>query len=157
MNRSEWADRVGVNKNTAYRWYREGKLPVPVRRVGKLILVDVDRTVEAERARTVLYARVSSDDQRADLDRQVARLSVWATSVGMSVDEVVTEVGSGMDGNRLELRRLLADPTASVILVEHRDRLAPLRCGTWRPPSRPRRAGSWWSRTPRWWMISSGT
>ena len=125
MNRSEWADRVGVNKNTAYRWYREGKLPVPVRRVGKLILVDVDRTVEAERARTVLYARVSSDDQRADLDRQVARLSVWATSVGMSVDEVVTEVGSGMDGNRLELRRLLADQTASVILVEHRDRLAP--------------------------------
>jgi putative resolvase len=124
MNRSEWADRVGVNKNTAYRWFREGKLPVPARRVGKLILVDVDRTVGDTRERTVLYARVSSNDQQADLDRQVARLSVWATSAGMSVDEVVTEVGSGMNGNRRRLRRLLADPTASVIVVEHRDRLA---------------------------------
>ena len=42
MNLSDWADRVGVNKHTAYRWYREGKLPVPARRVGRLILVDRD-------------------------------------------------------------------------------------------------------------------
>ena len=32
VNLSEWADRVGVNKHTAYRWYREGRLPVPARR-----------------------------------------------------------------------------------------------------------------------------
>lgn len=113
---------MGVSKFTAYRWFREGTLPVPARRVGRLILVDVDQ--RAGGGRTVIYARVSSHDQRSDLDRQVARLSEWATGRGMSVDEVVTEVGSGVSGKRRRLSRVLADATASTLVVEHRDRLA---------------------------------
>jgi putative resolvase len=61
VNLSEWADRVGVSKFTAYRWFREGTLPVPAERVGRLILVNVD-VAKRELARTVLYARVSSHD-----------------------------------------------------------------------------------------------
>ena len=130
MNLSEWADRVGVSKFTAYRWFREGTLPVPAERVGRLILVNVD-VAERESARTVLYARVtvlyarvSSHDRRSDLDRQVARLTEWATGQGMAVAEVVLEVGSGMNGKRRRLARLLADATATTVVVEHRDRLA---------------------------------
>ena len=48
----------------------------------------------------------------------------WATSQGLSVDEVVTEVGSGMNGHRRRLARLLADPMSSTLVVKHRDRLA---------------------------------
>ncbi|MHB1854437.1 MAG: IS607 family transposase [Acidimicrobiales bacterium] len=124
MNLSEWATRVGVNKHTAYRWYREGTLPVPAQRVGKLILVDLDRAASSERSRAVVYARVSSHDQRDDLDRQVVRVTAWATAQGISVDEVVCEVGSGMNGKRRKFQRVLADPTATAIVVEHRDRLA---------------------------------
>jgi putative resolvase len=40
------------------------------------------------------------------------------------VAEVVTEVGSGLNGRRPKLRRVLADPRAAIIVVEHRDRLA---------------------------------
>ncbi|WP_414826562.1 IS607 family transposase [[Mycobacterium] zoologicum] len=40
------------------------------------------------------------------------------------VGEVVTEVGSGLNGKRPKLRRILSDPSASVVVVEHRDRLA---------------------------------
>ena len=123
MNLSEWADRVGVSKYTAYRWFREGTLPVPAERVGRLILVNVD-VAERESPRTVLYARVSSHDQRSDLDRQVARLTEWAAGQGMAVAEVVVEVGSGMNGKRRRLARLLADATATTVVVEHRDRLA---------------------------------
>jgi len=72
----------------------------------------------------VLYARVSSHDQRQDLDRQVGRLTAWITGQGLSVGQVVTEVGSGVNGKRPKLRRLLSDPDATVIVVEHRDRLA---------------------------------
>lgn len=115
---------MGVNKHTAYRWFREGTLPVPARRVGKLILVEPAGAASDHASKTVLYARVSSHDQRADLDRQVARLAGWATENGWAVDEVVTEVGSGMNGKRRKLARLLADPNASAIVVEHRDRLA---------------------------------
>jgi len=123
VNLSEWADRVGVSKFTAYRWFREGTLPVPAERVGRLILVNVD-VAKRESARTVLYARVSSDDQRSDLDRQVARLTEWATGQGMAGAEVIVEVGSGMNGKRRRLARLLADATATTVVVEHRDRLA---------------------------------
>lgn len=86
-----------MSKFTAYRWFREGTSPVPAERAGRLILVNAD-VAERESARTVLYARVSSHGQRSDLDRQVARLTGWATGQGMAVAEVVVEVGSGMNG-----------------------------------------------------------
>jgi len=124
VNLSEWADRVGVSKFTAYRWFREGKLPVPAKRVGRLILVDVDGASSLSGAeRTVLYARVSSHGQRSDLDRQVARMTAWASAGGLSIDEVVSEVGS-LNAKRPKLERILADGTARTIVVEHRDRLA---------------------------------
>jgi putative resolvase len=69
-----------------------------------------------------LYARVSSHDQKADLDRQVARLSGWAAQAGGQVVRVKAEVGSGMNGSRSKVRRLLADPKVTVV-VEHRDQL----------------------------------
>jgi putative resolvase len=61
---------------------------------------------------------------RGDLDRQVARLREWAAQAGRPVVRVEAEVGSGMNGTRAKLRRLLADPKVSVVVVEHRDRLA---------------------------------
>jgi putative resolvase len=113
-----------VNRHTAYRWFREGTLPVPAERVGRLILVRVGGSAASEARGAVLYARVSSHDQRADLDRQVARLTAWATGQDLPVMQVVTEVGSGLNGKRPKLRRVLSDPDATVIVVEHRDRLA---------------------------------
>ncbi|AEF38968.1 Resolvase domain protein [Hoyosella subflava DQS3-9A1] len=98
-------------------------MPVPARRLDSgTIWVDVAKVSPA--GRVVVYARVSSHDQRADLDRQVARLTQWATANGHVVGEVVTEVGSGLNGKRPKIRRVLSDPSASVVVVEHRDRLA---------------------------------
>ena len=114
-----------MHPQTAYRWFREGKLPVPAQRLptGTIVVASRASAGNATGPATV-YARVSSHDQRADLDRQVARSSEWATANGLVVAEVVTEVGSGMDGKRRRLARLLADPAAVTIVVEHRDRLA---------------------------------
>jgi predicted site-specific integrase-resolvase len=74
--------------------------------------------------KTAVYARVSSADQKADLDAQVARVTTWATSNGYSVDQVVTEVGSALNGKRRKFLGLLSDPTVTTIIVEHRDRFA---------------------------------
>ena len=106
---------------TAYRWFREGKLPVPARRAGRLILVDpkpvsVDGMVAA-------YCRVSSADQKDDLERQIGRVVAEATGRGLAVGRVVSEVGSGMNGHRRKLTKLLSDPAVTVIVVEHRERL----------------------------------
>jgi putative resolvase len=70
-----------------------------------------------------LYARVCSYDQRADLDRQVARLSRWAAQANVSAVRVEAEVGSGMNDARPKVRRLLADSMVTAVVVEHRDRL----------------------------------
>lgn len=120
---ADWAESVGVNRHTAYRWFREGTLPVPAERVGRLILVKTTGSPSAAAAGVVVYARVSSHDQRSDLDRQVARLTAWATGRDLEVNQVVCEVGSGLNGKRPKLRRILSDPDARVIVVEHRDRL----------------------------------
>ncbi|CKQ06527.1 IS607-like element IS1535 family transposase [Mycobacterium tuberculosis] len=124
MNLADWAESVGVNRHTAYRWFREGTLQVPAERVGRLILVKTAASASAAAAGVVLYARVSSHDRRSDLDRQVARLTAWATERDLGVGQVVCEVGSGLNGKRPKLRRILSDPDARVIVVEHRDRLA---------------------------------
>ncbi len=125
MNLTEWARRQGIHPQTAYRWFHAGTLPVPAVRVNeRTILVCPDSAIEQPTTALGLYARVSSHDQRADLDRQVARLSEWAAKTGHRVARVEAEVGSGMNGSRSKLRRLLADPLVTTVVVEHRDRLA---------------------------------
>lgn len=73
---------------------------------------------------TVVYACVSSAEQEPDLDRQVARVTVWATGQRLAVDRVVTEVGSTLNGHREEFLALLRDPGVSTVVVEHRGRFA---------------------------------
>jgi putative resolvase len=120
---AEWARANGIHPQTAYRWFRQGRMPVPARRLPSgTILVEAPGSGVPDRG-AVLYARVSAHDQRPDLDRQVARLAGWAAGQGIGVAEVVTEVGSGLNGRRPKLARLLADPQATMIVVEHRDRL----------------------------------
>ena len=99
-------------------------MPVPAERVGRLILVRTAAVGDGPAGGVVVYARVSSHDQRPDLDRQVARLTAWVTGQALAVRQVVIEVGSGLNGKRPKLRRVLSDPDATVIVVEHRDRLA---------------------------------
>jgi predicted site-specific integrase-resolvase len=123
VNLKDWAESQGVAYITAQRWYHAGKLPVPARKVGGLILVDAEAPA-ARLGLTAVYARVSSSDQRSDLDRQVARVTAWATEQGMSVDRTVTEVGSALNGTRRRFLALLRDPTITTIIVEHRDRFA---------------------------------
>lgn len=53
----------------------------------------------------------------------VRRVVAGATGRGLALDQVVTEVGSGMDGHRRKLTKVLSDPGATVLVVEHRDRL----------------------------------
>ena len=142
MNLAVWAERNGVARVTAYRWFHAGLLPVPAQRVGRLILVHDTAAETAGHGRTAVYARVSSADQKADLDRQVARVTAWATAEQIPVDKVVTEVGSALNGHRRKFLAMLRDPSVGRIVVEHRDGSAGSALNTSRPHSLPR-AASW--------------
>ena len=120
---TEWGRLYGFDKRTTSRLHLAGKLPpelqieqLPTGRYYVIVPPDND-------GRHVVYARVSSADQKDDLDRQVGRVVEWATQQGFPPDEVVKEIGSGLNGNRPRLRKLVADHTVKTILVEHRERL----------------------------------
>ena len=131
MNLTEWAHAQGVHVQTAYRWYREGTLPVPARKAGRLILVSPQPVTEAapKAEGAGLYARVSWHDQRSGLDGQVGRLSGWAAEAGLPAVRVEAEAGSGVDGSRAKVRRLRADPAVTVVVAGHRDRLGRVNTG----------------------------
>ena len=123
---SVWAKQNGISFKTAQRWFYSGKMPVSTERTptGR-IMVCLEESVQTNE-RTVLYARVSSSDQKSDCLRQADRLRTLATGRGWINVEVVTEIGSGLNGHRKHLVRLLSDPTVRRIVVEHRDRLVRL-------------------------------
>jgi putative resolvase len=125
VNLTEWARVQGVAPRTAYRWFREGTLPVPAERVGpRTILVNIEANAAPQAVGGVgLYARVSSPDQKPDLERQTARLAEWAAAGGHRVVRVESEVGSRTGGDWLKVCRMLADPTVTTVVVERRDRL----------------------------------
>ncbi len=68
--------------------------------------------------------KLSDWARRQGRHRQAQRLEVFAREQGWKEFEVVLEVGSGLNGKRRKLLRVLRDPTVGRIVVEHRDRLA---------------------------------
>ena len=131
MNLTEWAHALGIHVQVACRWYREGTLPVPMQEAGRLLLVSSQTAAGAVRKTggAGLYARVSLHDQKPDLGGQVARLSAWAAEAGLPVVRAEAEAGSGMNGSRAKVRRLLADPAVTVVVAGHRDRLGRMNTG----------------------------
>lgn len=122
MKLSVWAKQQGIAYKTAWRMWKLGQLPVPAEQLptGTVIVHPPAALTEGGVA---LYARVSSADQRADLDRQLARLSEFAAAQGLRVIEVVKETGSGLNGHRRAMLKILRNPAVHTIVVEHRDRL----------------------------------
>jgi predicted site-specific integrase-resolvase len=123
VNLKEWAASQGISYATARRWHESGKLPVPAYQAGRLIVIG-EPSPAAVAGITAVYARVSSADQKPDLDRQVARVTAWVTAQNLPVDRTVTEVGSALNGHRRKFLALLRDPAVTAIAVEHRDRFA---------------------------------
>jgi predicted site-specific integrase-resolvase len=123
MKLSAWAKANGLTYKTAWRMWRDGKLPIPAEQLATGTVIVHPPT--APIAETVaLYARVSSGDQKADLERQLGRLAGFASQERMTVVRSVAEIGSGLNGHRAKIIRLLSDPTVRTVVVEHRDRLA---------------------------------
>lgn len=121
---SEWPRLNGVHYQTAWLWAKNGQMPVPVVKTatGRYLVLAENAPVDTGRA--VAYCRVSSAEQTADLERQAGRVAAGATALGLSITEVVAEVGSGLDARRPKLAKLLRDSAVTTIVVEHRDRLA---------------------------------
>ena len=124
MKLSDYAKQMGVRYETAWRWYRDGK--IQGRRVGpRTIIITEGQEAPAAPApqQVAIYARVSSAQNRSNLDTQAERLAAYCAARGYPVAQVVKEVGSGVNDARPKLLELLEDQSIGMIVVEHKDRL----------------------------------
>lgn len=125
VNLKEWTAPQGVAHITARRQCAVGALSVFTYRLGRLIMVGEPMAgVVPVGGLVVVYARVSSAEQEADLDWQVARVVRWTTGPQLAVSRVLTEVGSAVNGHRKRFSGLLRKPSMSTTVVEHRGRFA---------------------------------
>lgn len=135
MNRyvgiGEASKALGVSIPTLRRWEQEGKI-TPERTAGgtrrydlSLLRPELFRTYQKENRKTVAYARVSSRDQKGDLERQKQVLELYCSSQGWTY-ELIADLGSGMNYQKKGLRRLLGeiiDGKVGRLVITHKDRL----------------------------------
>ena len=122
MKLSDWAKSQGISYITAYRWFKDGKLPVKASQTKTgMILVEETSKIEID-DKVWIYCRVSSYDQKENLDRQVQRCEEFCRTKGWKIQSISKEIASGMNDKRPKLTKLLeAKPTR--IVVEYKDRL----------------------------------
>lgn len=125
MQLSAYARRIGVSYRTAFRWFHAGKLPGYPMDTGTIIVTDAlpPTTVTVTEQKVALYARVSAADNKDNLEGQAQRLTDYCAAKGYRVASVVKEIGSGVNDTRPKLMKLLTDPSVTLIVVEHKDRL----------------------------------
>ena len=122
------AEMLGVNRVTIIRWIRQGKIKAV--RIGKEFRIpedEVKRLLKGKVANTaVIYARVSSSDQRSDLERQVEYLKEYCSAKGYNVVDILTDVASGLNEKRRGLKKLfeyVVNGKVEVVVVSYKDRL----------------------------------
>jgi putative resolvase len=122
---------LGVSYVTLRRWIKEGKVRA-VRTIGGKYRIpesEVRRLlsgIESKEVRAVIYARVSSSDQKTDLERQIQYLTQYCSAKGYKVIDVITDVASGLKTNRrglLKLFNYVVNRQVDVVAITYKDRL----------------------------------
>src|SRR3990167_4856258 len=123
------AKALGVSPSTLRRWEREGKI-TPERTEGshrlyRLSQFKISKKLNISERKTIAYARVSSHDQKSDLERQKKVLEMYCASHGWKF-ELITDLGSGMNYYKKGLKKLLnaiLEGNVGRLVLTHKDRL----------------------------------
>jgi putative resolvase len=121
MKLSQYAKQQGISYKTAFRWWKAGAIKGYQAASGTIIVTESEPIKQVEKV--AIYARVSSAEQKANLERQAERLSQYCEARGYQVAKVVKEIASGLNDGRPKLVTLLKDTSLTRIVVEHKDRL----------------------------------
>ena len=130
MKLSDYAKQIGISYQTAWRHFKSGKIPDRTRKLPSgTVIVDYNPDLPLQmKGNAAIYARVSSTENKDNLDRQAKRLTAYAAALGYKVQYVVKETGSGLSDSRKKLEKLLTKDDYEILIVEHSYRLA--RFGT---------------------------
>ena len=128
----EFCEIVGISYQTFKKWVRNGRVRVVRLSSGRLRVPysEVERILgrrpETCEVRAVIYARVSSSDQKTDLERQIQYLTQYCSAKGYKVIDVLSDVASGLKTNRrglLKLFNYVVNKKVDVVVITYKDRL----------------------------------
>ena len=128
---SEAANVLGVSISTLRRWEKEGKLIPDARTKGgqrryrlSTLIPETKRKMNYKR-KTIAYARVSSSDQKEDLERQKRALELFCASNGWHC-EIISDLGSGINYRKKGLKKIInaiLNNEVGRLVITHKDRL----------------------------------
>ncbi len=121
---------LGVSTSTLRRWEREDRLIPDERTEGnqrRYLLSSIRPNLRKDggEKKTIAYARVSSHDQKKDLERQKQTLELFCASNGWNF-ELISDLGSGINYYKKGLKKLLKeiiDGDIERLVLTNKDRL----------------------------------
>ena len=128
----EACKRLGISFITLKRWIYSGKIRAVKTPTGRWMIPEseieriIGGKVGAEEVRAVIYARVSSSDQKSDLERQIQYLTQYCSAKGYRVVDVLSDIASGLKTSRRGLMKLfnyVVNRRVDVVVITYRDRL----------------------------------
>jgi len=124
--------RLGIHYVTLKRWIYSGKIRAVRTPTGRWMIPEseVERIIggkeEVKEVRAVIYARVSSSDQKSDLERQIQYLTQYCSAKGYKVIDILSDIASGLKTNRRGLQKLfnyVVNKQVDVVVITYKDRL----------------------------------
>lgn len=120
MKLSEYAKRNDICYRTAWNRFIKGNIPRAYKdKSGRIHIPQTDTREEFN----VVYARVSSSENKPNLASQSKRVQDFCSAKGWVVNRVIEECGSGLNDKRKKLTEILRDKSITRVIVEHKDRL----------------------------------
>lgn len=120
---------LGISFITLKRWIYSGRIHAVKTPTGRWMIPESEiEKIIGEKAEVgaIIYARVSSSDQKSDLERQIQYLTRYCSAKGYRVVDVLSDVASGLKTNRRDLLKLInyvVNKQVDVIVITYRDRL----------------------------------
>lgn len=130
MRPAEFANRIGVSEQTLRNWDNSGKLIAKRTKGNHRFYTEDDYNAymgisSKNQRKSYIYARVSTRNQKDDLENQIDFLKQYTTAKGIIVDGCLIDIGSGMDYKRKKWNKLLdlvMQDKVDNIYVSYKDR-----------------------------------
>lgn len=126
----EFANLCGVTTQTLRNWDKNGKLKAIKISSNHRRYTDDDllkvKGMQKTTRKNVIYCRESTKQQHESLIKQESKCKEFAFNKGITIDEVLSEYGSGLNYKRKKLNKLIEMITSKEIdnlIVYYKDRL----------------------------------
>ena len=118
---SEYAKKNSITYQTAWNHFKQGKIPNARQLPSGTVVIDEPAVRKTEY--TVVYARISAEEEKQELESQCQRICEFCAANGWNVNEIVKECGSSLNEERPKLSKIFHERKATRIVIESKNRL----------------------------------